>query len=466
MKAPKRVSPAAGPGKPINGLRGLELLRSLGKLRDNPPDFLLKLALRFGGVTDLPFPFERVILISNPEYIEYILHRNYANYLKDTGRWHSFREILGNGLLTADGQDWRRQRQRVQPAFHQDRMPLLERAIEQETAILAEAWRRHARTSEPVPVLHDMLGLMLKILTRVMFSRDVGDVIDPVLAAFKTAHTFLNPFSVANLLDPPRFLRHLISPGYGKFARSLRVLDDVVHRIIRDRVASGVDTGDMLSMLVSSRDEEANELMNSTQVRDEVMTAFMAGHETTAIALTWTLYLLARHPTIEQQVWEELRSALAVGPVTLADLPKIDYLRCTIEEGMRLYPPGWGLDRRAAEDDDIDGYRIPANATVAFSAYVVQHHPDYWPDAETFDPLRFTDERSKDRPLYAYFPFGGGPRRCIGHRVAMVQMQAALARLLREFKLELVSDEPVAPKAVLNLMPRREIFMKVTPRPT
>jgi cytochrome P450 len=268
MTAPRTPPSTAGPERPIPGLRGWELARALGPLSKRPHEFLLELSIRFGGIFDLPYPLERVIVLSDPEYIEYVLHRNYRNYLKDTGRYHSFQQILGNGLLTSDGQTWLRQRQRVQPAFHANRMAVVEQAIEEETAPLLERWRHHAQTGEPVPVLHEMLALMLRILTRAMFSRDCGDVLDPVLAAFKSAHAFLNPFSAVNLMDPPAYLRPWITPGYGAFARSLRTLDDVVNRIIRERVESGVDLGDMLSMMVSGRDEDASEAMTSTQMRD------------------------------------------------------------------------------------------------------------------------------------------------------------------------------------------------------
>jgi len=469
------TSPAAvQSGKParaaatreIPGLRGWELVKALDQLRRQPNDFLVKLALRFGGITDLPFPIERVVVVSNPEYIEYLLHQNYDNYTKGTGRWNALRELVGRGLLTIDGAEWRTQRQRVQPAFHKDRLTLLEAAILEETERMFGRWRGLADRREPVHLLKEMLELSLRILTRTMFSRDGGDVIEPVLNAFAAAHKFINPFSVANLLNPPRIVRRALSPGFLAFERAFRTLDDVIHRIVRERLASGQDTGDMLSMLIQSKDEERGEVMTSTQVRDEIMTALLAGHEPTAICLTWTLYLLSKHPDVERRVCEEVGAVLGGREPGIEDLAKLEYTGMVLEESLRLYPPVWGIDRYAAAEDVIDGYRIPKGATVAISSYVVHHQPAYWENPEGFDPLRFTPARSEGRPTYAYFPFGGGARRCIGFRFATVQMQATLARIFQEFRLDLVPGQIITPKPILNLPPRQPVWMTLHRRAT
>jgi cytochrome P450 len=353
----------------------------------------------------------------------------------------------------------------MQPAFHQDRLKQLEDVVNRETADLLDRWQHAAQHQQPVNVLRDMLGLNLRILARAMFSRDVGDVVDPFISAFQTAHKFINPFTVANLLDPPRIVRRLLSPGYGEFARARALLDREVYRIIQERLQSGADAGDMLSMILVARDDEAGEVMNSTQVRDEVMSVFMAGHETVSICITWTLYLLWQHPEIAQTLQQELQTAIGDGAVSMADIPNLKYTRLVLEESMRLYPPAWGFDRRAVEADEVVGFRIPAGSTVAFSPYVTHRHPAYWDEPEKFDPLRFTEERSEGRPAYAYFPFGGGPRRCIGHRFAMVQLQIILARMLRRFKLDLVPGLTITQRPVLNLMPKEHVMMTVTPRP-
>ena len=457
-----------GGTKPIPGLRGSELVKSLRGLKAEPHHFLLRLALRFGGITDLPFrnlPFlhEHVILISNPDYIQYILHNNYTNYLKNTGRWRGFRQVIGNGLLAADGENWRRQRQRVQPAFHPDRLGVLERSVTEEMDALEERWRPVEQRGEAIDAFKEMLELGLRILARTMFSRDVNSVIEPLLAAFRTVHRFIDPFSLANMFDPPRVVRRLISPGFPQFERAIRVFDDVIYSLIRDRQSSDQVPGDILSMLIRSRDDEQGELMTPRQVRDEVMVTMMAGHEPPATAITWTLYLLSMHPDAERQAYEEVRQVLGDRRCTLADVPQLRYLKMVIEESLRIYPPAWGIDRMTAKDDVIDGYRIPAGSTVAISTYVMHHHPKYWDNPEGFDPLRFSDDQEPTRPTYSYFPFGGGARRCIGFRFAMTQMPLVLATLLQRRRLELVPGQIIRPLPLLNLIPARPMMM--TPRP-
>jgi cytochrome P450 len=366
-------------------------------------------------------------------------------------------------VLAADGENWRRQRQRVQPAFHPDRLNVLERAVTEEMDALESRWQGVEQRGESIDAFKEMLELGLRILARTMFSRDVDSVIDPVLNAFRTVHRFIDPFSLANLLDPPPLVRRLLSPGFSKFDRARQVFDDVIYTLIKDRQASDTHSGDILSMLIRSRDEEKGEVMTPRQVRDEVMVTMMAGHEPTATAITWTLYLLALHPDAERRACEEVRQVLGDRRCTLADVPRLHYLKMVIEESLRIFPPAWGIDRTAVKDDIIDGYRIPAGSTVAISTYVLHHHPKYWDNPEGFDPLRFADGQDQTRPTYAYFPFGGGARRCIGFRFAMTQMPLVIATLLQRHRLELAPGQTIRPTPMLNLIPAGPVMM--TPRP-
>jgi cytochrome P450 len=203
--------------------------------------------------------------------------------------------------------------------------------------------------------------------------------------------------------------------------------------------------------------------MNARQVRDEVMTMFMAGHETTSIAVTWALYLLSVHPEVGRAVREEVRHAVGDRMPTGADLPHLNLTRMVVDEAMRLYPPAWGIDRRVAEPDVLGGYNIEAGATVAICIYAMHHHPKYWTDPEVFDPYRFSPERSAGRPTYAYLPFGGGPRRCVGLKIAQMQTQLMLASIVQQFELELEPGPPVTPRPVLNLPPARSVLMRARP---
>ena len=217
-------------------------------------------------------------------------------------------------------------------------------------------------------------------------------------------------------------------------------------------------------MLMLARDEETGEGMNDQQLRDEVMTMLFAGHETTANALAWTWYLLSQHPDIEHRLHSELDEVLGGAIPTLEHLPKLNYTRMVIEEAIRLYPPGWAFARHTVGDDEIGGYRIPANSLIWVSPYVTQRHPDFWENPEKFDPERFTPERSAGRPRFAYFPFGGGPHQCIGNAFAMMEAQLLLATIAQRYHLQLVPGHPVEPKVVLTLRPRYGLSMTLKQR--
>lgn len=458
------VSPALKPGaawREAPGPRGKELYGALLQLKNRPVETLLDVALHYGPVVSMPFFRDPVVLVSSTEAIQYLLHQNYRNYQKTTERWKVFRELIGNGLLASDGDLWRRQRQRIQPAFHQERLALFENLLHGATTDVISEWRKAARENRPIAVFGELLRLSLRIITKAMFGRDVREFEETAIRAFAAAHVYINPMSLINLLELPVAVRRLFLPGFRKFETAFRQLDQIVNQIIAERRASGEDTGDFLSMLLVGRDEEHGERMDEAQLRDEVMGAFLAGHETTAIGLTWAFYLLSKNSVVRRQLQAEVSSVLGGRFPNMQDLPSLKYNRMVIEESMRLYPPAWGFDRKSIVDDELGGYRIPAGSTVAICTYVMHHHPAYWENPEGFDPLRFSEERSAGRPEYAYLPFGGGPRRCIGNRFAMIEMQLILAAVTQNFELNLVPGAPVNLRPMINLQPDRNFLMTV-----
>ncbi len=458
------VSPALEPRsawREAPGPRGKELYGTLLHLKNRPVETLLDLALRYGPVVSMPFFRDPVVLVSSPEAIQYLLHQNYRNYQKTTERWKVFRELIGNGLLASDGDLWRRQRQRIQPAFHQERLALFESLLHAATTDVIGEWRRSARENKPIGLFREFLRLSLRIITEAMFGRDVREFEETALRAFAAAHVYINPMSLINLLELPVAVRRLLLPRFRQFETAFRQLDQIVNRMIAERRASGEDTGDFLSMLLKGRDEEQGETMNEAQVRDEVMGSFMAGHETTAVGLTWAFYLLSKNPVARRQLQAELSSVLGGRFPKMQDLPSLRFNRMVIDESMRIYPPAWGFDRKSLADDELGGYRIPAGSTVAICTYVMHHHPAYWENPEGFDPMRFSEERSAGRPEYSYLPFGGGPRRCIGNRFAMIQMQLILAAVTQNFELDLVPGAPIDVHPTVNLQPDRNFLMVV-----
>jgi cytochrome P450 len=300
-----------------------------------------------------------------------------------------------------------------------------------------------------------MMRLTLGMAGKTLFSMDLSNEADEVGRAAATVIQYAND-RFTRLLPLPT---NIPTPHNRRFWKALRTLDTVVQGIIDVRRREEKDAGDLLSMLLLARDEETGEGMNDQQLRDEVRAFILAGHETTAAALAWTWYLLAQHPHIEHRLHTELVTVLDGRSPTFEDLPKLTYTKMVLEESMRLYPPGWGFERRAVADDEIGGYHIPADSLVLISPYVTHRHSAFWEDPERFDPERFTPEPLAGRPRYTYFPFGGGPRQCIGNEFAIVQCQLIIAMVAQTYRLRLVPGHPVEPEPSVTLRPRHGLLM-------
>lgn len=391
--------------------------------------------------------------------MKHVLVDNSANYDKQTRGYDVLRQFLGNGLLTSSGDFWRRQRRIAQPAFHRKRIAGFADIMVSDTLDMLRRWDDVAALGNSVDLAHEMMSLTLRIVGKTMLSTDVHDSADAV----GNAVTVLNEWADAAIdsLLPIGFP----TPATLRARDASRRLDRVIGDIVARRRA-GEQAEDLLAMLMEAKDAETGESMTDKQLRDEVMTMFLAGHETTANALAWTFYLLSTHPDIERRVRAELDAALGGTPPSLADLPRLPYLLQVIKEAMRLYPPAWMIDRNAVADDEIGGYRIRRGTLVLISPYVTHRHPGMWPNPEGFDPERFTPEAEESRPRYAYFPFGGGPRQCIGNSFAMMEAQLIVATVLQRFKPWLVPGHPVAPQTLITLRPRWGLRMGLMPVPT
>ncbi|GCE18921.1 cytochrome P450 [Dictyobacter kobayashii] len=441
----------------------IPMLRSMSRLRElqhNPLEFLSGLTEEFGDIVQIKLFFWPVIIINHPDYIKHVLQENYRNYDKNVPIFNLFRPILGNGLVTNyGGESWLRQRRLMQPAFHRQRTAALGEIITDATQQLLAQWVQRTSEQEPVDVAEAMMHLTLNIVGRALFSIDITGKTHSFGKAFSDANAFLLEYF--NQPFPPLSVP---TPRNRRFHRDVRSLNKIVYEIVQQRRTSKDTHEDLLSMLIEARDEETGEGMSDQQLRDEVMTLLIAGHETVANALAWAWYLLAQHPEVEQRLYRELDEVLAGRVPTMDDLPKLSYTRMVFEESMRLYPPVWIIMRKSLGADMLGGYPIPAQTYIAWSTYAMHRHPDFWERPEEFYPEHFTEEQVAKRPRHAYIPFSHGPRICIGNTFALTEAQLVLASIAQRYHMQLVPDHPVEPNPLMTLSPRHGILMRLQAR--
>jgi cytochrome P450 len=413
---------------------------------------------RYGNVVAVRFLMWPTYMIFHPHDVKHVLQENHRNYSKDTYLMHFLRPLLGQGLLTNDGQSWLHQRRLMQPAFHRKQLATFGVLMTGATESLLERWQDIATREQFLDVSTEMMRLTLRIVGQALFSIDLSNEADTVGQAFTALMRPLMDY-IYHPVPPLTFP----TPRNRRIQQSIRTLDGVVQDIITER-RQGDDKGDLLSMLLVARDEETGEGMNDRQVRDEVMTLLLAGHETTSNALTWTWYLLSQHPDAESRLHAELEQVLGGRTPTVEDLPRLVYTRMVLEETLRLYPPAVGFNRKALADDEVGGYDVPANTLIWLSPYTTHRHPDFWEHPDVFDPERFSPERSAERPHFAYFPFGGGPRLCIGSNFAMLEAQLILATIAQRYRLHLLPGHQVEPQVLLSMRPRHGLPMTLLER--
>lgn len=400
-------------------------------------------------------------LLNHPDSIKYVFQENHRNYDdRQTPVLNKLKTLLGNGLVRNEGESWLRQRRLMQPAFHRKRIAALAEVMTAETAATIERWRPAAEQGAPIDLVAEMTRLTMQIILKTMFGTDVGDQAETLSRAVTVTIEQANR-RIASLIDIPESWP---TPANRAYRRALATLDTFVYRIIDERRRSGKDMDDLLGMLLAARDEETGEGMSDTQLRDEVMTLFLAGHETTANALAWAWPAIAAHPEVERRLHEEVDSVLGGRIPTVQDLAALPYARMVFDETLRLYPAAWLVMRSPAEDDEIAGYHVPAKSVLLGSPYISHRDPAYWEDPETFDPERFTPERSASRPRYAYWPFGGGPRMCIGNNLALMEAQIIIAMVAQAYRLRVAEGQVLEPKAGVTLRPRYGVRMTVHPR--
>lgn len=399
-------------------------------------------------------PF-RILLIYHPDAIEELLVTRSRDFIKSPGV-RLLRPLLGDGLLLSEGETWLRQRRLMQPAFHRQRVAGYGDVMTAFTERHVSDWK----VGDTVDVHAEMMALTQAIVAKTLFDADVtGDAHDAIQAAKVLAEDFgarLQSFRVIPYWAPtPRNLRS---------RRAVRHLDELVHRIIAARRSSGEDRGDLLSMLIHAQDADDGTRMTARQLRDEVMTIFMAGHETTAVALSWTWYLLAQHPDADARLADELRAVLDGRPPSVADLPRLKYAEMVVTESMRLYPPAYGLGRQAVRPTEVAGQSIAPGDIFIVPTWVVHRDRRWFDDAEAFRPERWAADLAHRLPRFAYFPFGGGPRQCIGNGFAQMEAVLLLAAIAQRFRLSLIPGQRITPTPYVTLRPEPGIRVRLARR--
>ncbi|NUQ75647.1 MAG: cytochrome P450 [Polyangiaceae bacterium] len=433
------------PGPPFVG-NTLRLLRA-------PLEFTLACARACGDVADMNVRLMTIYLVSHPDLIEQVLVTKAKIFKKDVGT-RSLRQVLGEGLLTSEGEFWKRQRRLAQPGFHRERVAAYGAVMVEHTERMLASWGGGGARN-----LHeDMMGLTREIVAKTLFDADVRSEGRHIDEAFQAI--------VQRFQDAPPgvpVVGALPTEGKRRFERALRTLDQVIYGLVAERRSSGRDRGDLLSMLISAEDERGGR-MSERQIRDEAMTLFLAGHETTAAALTWTFNFLTQNPEAEARLFRELDEVLGNRAPSVGDLPNLTYTEGVIHESMRLMPPAWAIGREPVEDCEIGGYHVPAGTQVWISQYVMHRDPRYFNDPEVFRPERWANDFAKKLPRYAYFPFGGGPRVCIGNSFALMETQLCLAAIARRYRVRVVSKQPLAHVAAVTLRPKEAVRAVVEER--
>lgn len=431
------------------GPKGMLLMGVLPEVRRDILGFFTQTARTHGAVARYRLGPLRSYLVTHPDGVKRVLQDNVVNYTKDHLTYGMVRWITGNGLITSQGDFWLRQRRLAQPAFHRQHIGAMAGMMTRAAHELLERWELVASQGQPLHVGPEMMSLTLRIVGDALFGTNVAEKTAVVGQAFDVINAqFTHRFRTFNILPPVLPIR-----ADRLFRDSMKALRSVVRDIITERRQSGEDRGDLLSMFMLARDEETGARMDDKQLTDESLTMLLAGHETTATALSWIWALLHQHPEVEAKLHAEVDSVLVGRTPTLEDLPRLSYARMVVDEALRLYPPVYVLGRKVVKDDELCGFRIPAGSSVDLCAYATHRLPEFWEEPEQFRPEHFTPEQVAKRPRFAYFPFLAGPRQCIGNAFALMELQLITVCLAQRFRLRMVPGYTPTPEPLITLRP-------------
>ncbi len=428
----------------------------LPRIRRNPFRFFVETASRLGDVVELDLGPHRALMLNHPTYLKHVLQDHHKNY-KKSKFYGPLRPILGNGIFMSDGEAWLYQRRTSAKGFRGCRLRQMFGDMIEATADMMARWRQYERSGEPIDIVREMSHLTLDTVLRCLFSvrleSQFRTVFDALTTLLRDAEMRVWSYASPPLCVPTR--RNL------NCRAALKALDNLVYGLIDDRRANLGKHDDLLEILVTAHAERMREGMPESLLRDQVLSIVVAGHETTANAMAWIWYLLSKHVDIARKVKAEVDGVLNGCIPRFEDLSKLTYSRMVFDEALRLYPPVWTMSRDAIDDDYVGDIRIPAGMTVMLCPYVVHRRPEFWPNPEGFDPERFSDAAESEIQRYAYFPFGGGPRGCLGSRFATIESLVILAMVVQAYRLELLPGQTVEPEPMITLRPRDGFYMRL-----
>jgi len=421
----------------------------------NPIKHFQNLTAKYGDIAHYKVARSNIIFINNPEYIREILIVQSANFVKERTQRRS-KLLLGEGMITVDGAAHRKQRQVAQPAFHRQQVPSFAETVVRRAAKVRDQWRG----GEERDVYQDMMRLTLGTVGETLFRTDLGDDIDRLNAGIGD---IMDVYHSMVLLPGVKYLIHVPFTPLNKFLKARNRLDATVERMIAEHRRHGVsgESSDLLDMMLSAQEQMG---WSEQDLRDQVVTVFLAGYETMAIALTWTWYLLSENPEARERMYAEVDAVLGGRLPAYDDLPRLKYTEMVLAESMRLYPPAWAMGREAVQDFDLGPYHMPTGTTVLMSQFVTQRDARYFPDPLRFDPERHTPEAKAKRARFSYFPFGMGPRQCIGEAFACMEGVLLLASFAQRWKMNLVPGHRVQPEPLFTLRPKFGMRMKIEAR--
>jgi cytochrome P450 len=432
------------------GPKNPPIIGNLYAFRSDPLGFLGSATREYGDLVYFKVARQNMYVVNHPDYVREILVANQGNFIKSRALQRA-KILLGEGLLTSEGQHHLRQRRLVQPAFHRERLAAYAAAMSE----CAVRWSERWQAGSELDISTEMPQLTLSVVAKTLFSADVQSEASEIGAAMTSV---LQMFRLL-LLPFSEYLDKLPLPAIRRFEKARARLDSTIYGLIRERRKSGEDTGDLLSMLLFAQDEDKGGGMSDEQVRDEALTLFLAGHETGANALAWTWYLLSQHPEVERRLHEEIDSVLAGRAPELADVPQLRYAEMVFAEALRLYPPAWAIGRMAKAEFSLGGVEVPAKSICILSPYLVQRDARWFPEPEKFDPERWTPEAREARPKFAYFPFGGGARVCIGERFAWMEGVIIMAAIAQKWRFRLQPGQHVEPLPLITLRVKNGLRM-------